>query len=406
VFHGLHGGGLERSMLRLGAGLRARGFAVDVVVGRAQGELLGEVPPGARIVQLDKAPLWRAVAHGLASEPSAWRLLPQLKVKPLKRLFRRLPPLVDYFRSARPDAVFAADPSYNCLSVWAQRLVGLRAPVIVSERCNPSSYAALTGAWGDRRLHAAYRSAYLKADTIVAVSDGVADDLAAYAGIPRQRITTVYNPVVGPDIGARAREAIEHPWFMPGQPPVILGVGRVNPQKDFKTLIRAFAKVRELRSARLVIIGETSERDAAYGAELNELSASLGVAGDVSMPGFADNPYAYMARASVFVLSSIFEGLPGALIQALACGCPAVSTDCPSGPSEILEGGKFGHLVPMGAYGAMADAIMATLDSPVPPEVLRARAQDFTVDRAVDRCLDLMFDGNRAGTTAPIAASA
>ena len=250
VFHGFNGGGLERSMLRLGAGLMARGFAVDVVVGQAQGELLGEVPPGARIVQLDKAPLWRAVAHGLASEPGAWKLLAQLKGKPLKRLFRRLPPLVDYFRSARPDAVFAAEPGYSAIAVWARRLSGLRGRVVVSERIQVSQYAPVRSPWGSPRQRRLLQRAYLKADAIVAVSEGVANDLATYAGIPRDRIRTVYNPVVGPDLIAKAGEPLDHPWFAAGAPPVILGAGRLDPQKDFATLVRAFARVRAGRPAR------------------------------------------------------------------------------------------------------------------------------------------------------------
>ncbi len=391
VFHGFNGGGLERSMLRLGAGLMARGFAVDVVVGRAQGELLGEVPPGARIVQLDKAPLWRVVAHGLASEPGAWKLLAQLKGKPLKRLFRRLPPLVDYFRSARPDAVFAAEPGYSAIAVWARRLSGLRGRVVVSERIQVSQYAPVRSPWGSPRQRRLLQRAYLKADAIVAVSEGVANDLATYAGIPRDRIRTVYNPVVGPDLIAKAGEPLDHPWFAAGEPPVILGAGRLDPQKDFATLVRAFARVRAGRPARLIILGAHGRPGFAYAADLKALPGELGVAPDVAMPGFVDNPYAFMARASVFVLSSTYEGLPGVLIQALACGCPVVSTDCPSGPREILDHGRFGPLVPVGDHAALARAIEQVLDAPPPSASLRARAELFSVERAVDHSLDLLF---------------
>jgi glycosyltransferase involved in cell wall biosynthesis len=391
VFHGLNGGGLERSMLRLGAGLIARGLAVDVVVGQARGELLGEVPPGARLVQLDKARLWRAVAYGLASEPGAWKLLSQLKLKPLKRLFRRLPPLVDYFRRARPDAVFAAEPGYSAIAVWARRRSGLRSRVVVSERIQVSRYAPVRSPWGSPRQRPLLRRAYLEADAIVAVSDGVANDLATYAGIPRERIRTVYNPVVGPDLIARAREPLNHPWFAPGQPPVILGAGRLDPQKDFATLIRAFARVRARRAARLVILGADGPPELGYTADLKAMPGALGVAQDVAMPGFVENPYAFMARASNFVLSSTYEGLPGVLIQALACGCPVVSTDCPSGPREILDHGRFGPLVPVGDDAALARAIEQVLDNPLPSERLRARADLFSVDRAVHNSLDLLF---------------
>jgi glycosyltransferase involved in cell wall biosynthesis len=393
VFHGFAGGGLERSILQLAEGLMERGFAVDIVVGGTTGVLLREVPPNARIVELQKAHPWRAVAYGLLSEASAWRMLALLELRPLKRLFRRLPSLTDYFRNVRPDAIFAADPNYNSLSVYARHLARLRATVVASEHNQPSAQAAFKGPWREHRLHPVLRRAYLKADAIVAVSDGVAADLASFANIPRQRITTIYNPVVGPDLATKACEPLDHPWLAAGEPPVILGVGRLDPQKDFPTLIRAFARVRAQRPARLIVLGaEGHERHSKYIAELKALPARLGIADDVDLPGFRHNPFAFMSRAAVFVLSSIYEGLGNVLIEALACGTPVVSTDCPSGPAEILEGGRFGALVPVGDDAAMAAAIAATLDRPPAAATLRERARMFSVERAVDRYLDLMFE--------------
>jgi glycosyltransferase involved in cell wall biosynthesis len=191
-----------------------------------------------------------------------------------------------------------------------------------------------------------------------------------------------------------AREAVAHAWLAPGAPPVVLGVGSLSARKDFPTLVRAFARLRAARDCRLVILGQAASprKTEEQQAELMALAAGLGVAADVDLPGFVANPFAYMARAGVFVLSSAFEGLPGALIQALACGCPVVSTDCPSGPAEILDGGRFGTMVPVGDDRAMAAAIAATLDRPIAAATLRARAELFSVERAVDRYLDLMFD--------------
>ncbi|MEM7021261.1 MAG: glycosyltransferase [Pseudomonadota bacterium] len=391
VFHGLNHGGIERTMLRLGEGLQRRGCAVDIVVGDASGPLRDDLPAGVNLVQLDKSWIGWSLVYGLRSEPEARRLLLRFDWRRAKRLFRRLPALVDYFCRYRPDGVFAADPGYNALSVWAGGLSGLHPPVVVSERNPPSRAAELNSQWSDRGLHAAFRNAYLRAHAIAAVSDGVAEDLSAYADIPRQRITTTYNPVVDQDISLKVADPVDHPWFAPGQPPMILGVGRIHPQKDFATLIRAFAKVRGQRPARLVIIGATSTKDVGYAEELRELSAHLGIGGDVDLPGFVANPFAYMGRAAVFVLSSLYEGLPGVLIQALACGTPVVSTDCTAGPAEILDGGRFGRLVPIGDDTAMAAAILETLERPAPPEQLRSRAQSYSVDRAVDRCLAVMF---------------
>ena len=198
-----------------------------------------------------------------------------------------------------------------------------------------------------------------------------------------------------------AREQPDHPWLAPGEPPVVLGVGRIEGRKGFAILLRAFALVRAQRPARLVILGKQRARQkpSAAGArheqELAALARELGIAEDVSFPGFKRNPYAYMARAAVFVLASDYEGLPGVLIQAMACGCPVVSADCPTGPREILSHGWYGPLVPVGDHARMAEAIAHMLDSPTPAAELRARAWQFSVDAAVEsisRCSAILFD--------------
>jgi glycosyltransferase involved in cell wall biosynthesis len=210
---------------------------------------------------------------------------------------------------------------------------------------------------------------------------------------------------VSPAMLAKAAEPAPHPWLEPGQPPVVMGLGRLVPQKDFPTLIRAFARVRAERPARLLIVGPGS---AAAQAELRALAAALGCAEDTALPGPTLNPFAYLARAGVFVLSSLHEGLPGVVIQALACGAPVVATDCPSGPREILKGGRFGRLVPMGDAAAIAEAITATLDAPGDRAPRVARAMEFSVDRSVDRYLALLagtgFPTLAAGREAGIAA--
>jgi glycosyltransferase involved in cell wall biosynthesis len=160
---------------------------------------------------------------------------------------------------------------------------------------------------------------------------------------------------------------------------VLVAVGRLHEQKDFQTLLRAFALVRARRSARLIILGEGPERPA-----LEAGVAKLGLTEDVDLPGFVPNPYAFMAGASQFVLSSRYEGLPTVLIEAMACGCPVVSTDCPSGPGEILDNGKYGRLVPVGDAAALAEAMEATLDAPPPAAELKARADLFHIDRVID----------------------
>jgi glycosyltransferase involved in cell wall biosynthesis len=202
--------------------------------------------------------------------------------------------------------------------------------------------------------------------------------------LARDRVQVVYNPVITPAVSAMACQPAEHPWYGLGQPPVILGVGRLTRQKDFPTLIRAFAAVRRQRHARLIILGEGEDR-----AELEALVTELGLGRDVALAGFRDDAVAYMASSAVFVLSSAWEGLPTVLIEALAAGTRVVSTDCPSGPREILQEGRLGALVPVGDAPALARAVIDALNrrgDTVPPGALTP----FTRDAAVDHYLRLI----------------
>jgi glycosyltransferase involved in cell wall biosynthesis len=389
------GGGAEVCMLGTARGLLERGLQVDLVVCRREGPLAARVPAGARVVELE--PSWPLVgrACALAADPGGLAELLRPVLIPLKAPHRLmfLPALARYLRTNRPDALLAAMPTANLMAVWARRLARVPTRIGVSQRNTLSSIIGESAKWRKRFLPTLIRRVYGQADAIIAVSDGAAEDLARCTGIPRERIRTVYNPVVTPELMRKASEPMEHPWFEPGAPPVILGVGALIPQKDFPTLIRAFARLRARRPCRLMILGQdkTPEDTAARHAELHALADALGVADDLELPGFVENPFKYMINASLFVLSSRFEGLPGVLIQALACGCPAVSTDCPHGPAEILDGGRYGKLVPVGDDAALADAMAATLDAPPSASALRARAALFSVDSAVDRYLELLL---------------
>ena len=202
--------------------------------------------------------------------------------------------------------------------------------------------------------------------------------MAGATGIPAGSITTIHNPVVMPDIRTRAVMPAEHPWLSDGGPAVVLAAGRLSREKDFPTLIRGFALLAARRPCRLVILGEGEQR-----AALDQLATSLRVADRVSLPGWVENPFAFMSRASLFVLSSIYEGLPSVLVEAMACGCPCISTDCPAGPAEILEDGRLGPLVPIGDAGALADAMERVLERPPDPRGLRERAEDFSGEASV-----------------------
>lgn len=229
------------------------------------------------------------------------------------------------------------------------------------------------------------RCFYRYSDVVLAVSEGVADDLAQVSGLSRDAIQVVFNPVITSEILSKAKEPIDHPWFEPGNLPVVLGAGRLVEQKDFKTLIRAFEQVSRQHPARLVILGEGEER-----SRLMEIVRERGLEEVVDLPGFVDNPYAYMARSSVFVLSSAWEGLPNTLIQALAVGTPVVSTDCESGPREILQGGRFGSLVPVGDEKALASAVLDTLQKKITTGMGTETWEEFSADKVTETYLSIL----------------
>jgi glycosyltransferase involved in cell wall biosynthesis len=390
VLGSLSGGGVQWSALRAAKEMVQRGYAVDLLVSKLRGDLLDEVPEGVDLVEIERASTLRARVRAMIADPAASLMLLRRGMSP--RL-RSLPSLETYCRTIRPDALLAGSTPLGMIAVWARRLSGIETIVVIFEQSRLASDTVGAGRHRFGVPPALLRHTYLQADAIVSVSNGVGDELSAHARIPRERITTVYNPVTGPHVDAMSACPLEHPWFSEGEPPVIVGVGRVGPAKDFGTLIRAFARVRRDREARLVIVGDDRKegKDAEYRAELAALPEKLGVTEDVDFVGAVANPFPYMRRASVFVLSSAWEGLGNVVIEALACGCPVVSTDCRSGPREILEDGRYGELVPVGDDEAMATAIQRVLRAPPDPDRQRARAQDFTVARAVDGYLELCF---------------
>jgi glycosyltransferase involved in cell wall biosynthesis len=360
-------GAIQQVALNLAVELAGRGHQIDVVAARLDGP-----PPnlgaGVRLLSLDA---------------QATRL-PWLRSKRRRWLPSSTPELARYLRRARPRALVAGGNYANLAALAARWLSGVDLPIVLSEH-NPLSLTCRNP--GRRRifLPTLARRFYPHGDAIIAVSEGVADDLAEFVRLPRERIDAIHNPVVTLALAARAAALLDDPWFHPGEPPVVLGVGRLAVQKDFATLLHAFARVRSRRPTRLVILGEGDLRP-----RLERLAAELGVAADVRLPGFVENPLAYMRRAAVFALSSIYEGLGNVVVEALACGCPVVSTDCPGGPAEILGHGRFGRLVPVGDADAFAKALLAALDEPRESSPLLARARDFSAAVIADRYLDVL----------------
>jgi glycosyltransferase involved in cell wall biosynthesis len=361
-------GAIQRVAINLACELGRRGRRVDLVAARLDGTVPDALPAGVRVVGLD----------ALSTR------VPWVRAKRRRWLPASAPDLASYLRRERPRAVIACGNYANLAALAARRLAGIDLPVVLSEH-NPISLTCRNPRRRRLFLPALVKTFYPRGDAIVAVSEGVADDLAAFVPLPRARIDAIHNPVLTPELAARADAALDDPWLRPGEPPVVLAVGRLAVQKDFATLLRAFARVRAVRPARLLILGEGDRR-----AELERVAGELGVAADVRLPGFVENPLAYMRRAAVFALSSIYEGFGNVVVEALACGCPVVSTDCPGGPAEILGHGRFGRLVRVGDAAALGDALLAAVAAPRDPEALAARARDFSAGAIAERYLDVL----------------
>ncbi len=295
-------------------------------------------------------------------------------------------PLIGYLRREQPAALLAAKDRAGRVAILARALSGVHTRVVVRLGTNLSAALRGEGWWRRWPRYLPMRLIYRWADAVVAVSEGVALDTARITGLPEERIHVVHNPVITPALDRHAAAPCEHPWLRDPDRPVILAAGRLTPQKDFATLIRAFALVRAQRPCRLIILGEGRLR-----RPLEGLVGELGLGEDVDLPGFEPNPYPLMAAADLFVLSSAWEGSPNVLTEALALGTPVVATDCRSGPREILADGSIGPLVPVGDAPALSKAILRTLDHPPLPETLRNAAAEYGADASATRYLEILF---------------
>jgi glycosyltransferase involved in cell wall biosynthesis len=356
----LYNGGIERSFINLMKNLVSKGIRVDLVLDYYEySPFIEVIPPAVRLVLLD------------ARQP-----------------LRRIPKLMDYLRREQPTAIIAANDFSNQVAILAQRLTQVPTQVLITihtnlstEMKNASGLKQRIRAW---LIPLSVRLLYPLAHRIVPVSKGVGSDLAQFSGIAAERIDPVYNPVITLELLTKATLPVEHPWLQDDQVPVIIGIGRLTAQKDFKMLIQAFARVRKARPARLIILGDGPLR-----AELMAQVAALGLQADVDLPGFVTNPYAYLAKSAVFALSSAWEGLGLVVIEALAVGVPVVSTSCPSGPAEILDGGRYGELVPVRDSAAMAAGLLRVLAGQE-KTVSKAWLKQFTADYSMNRYLELL----------------
>lgn len=388
------GNGVERVALNLAPELERYGHRVDLLLISAKGSFLPDIPATLRVFTLGTR-IWRSRRRELRRIPAPVRVAhlgprwsPQwiswLRVHAVLRRQRNRDFLTqgtshaalsvaEYIRRERPDVLVPMRKKSEMVTVFGKRIAGEGQKV----RIVISVHGFMGHALSERQRRD-MEAVFSDADAVTTVSKGITDNLVRQMSVPREKITVVHNPVVTPAMQRLAAQTPDHPWLQPGCPPVVLAVGRLHRVKDFPTLLRAFARLGNDDELRLVILGEGAER-----AALENLAAELGIAERVSLPGWKRNPFALMRRARLFVVSSEAESLCNVLIEAMACGCPVISTDGPyvNGPQEILENGKWGGLVPVSDDGALAAAMEKALQTAPDREALRRRAGYFSAER-------------------------
>ena len=304
-----------------------------------------------------------------------------IEIGTTNRIFA-LPKLVRYLITQKPDVLISDRLRLNFLALDAKRIAMAKTKICMSVHVPLSLRLARLSPSKRKKMDKRLRSYIPRNYSIIAVSHGVAHDLKTNLGFPADKIKVVYNPAVTKGIFEMAKEEVDHPWFKDHSLPILLSAGRFYPQKDYPTLIAAFKKVLSNTKCRLMILGDGELKQ-----DIENLIKKEGLEEWVCLPGFQKNPYKYMARADLFVLSSKWEGLPNVLLETMALGTPIVSTDCPYGPKEILKNGELGPLVPVGDVEGLAHAIVKALNNPTPSEILKSAASRFTVENSAKNYL-------------------
>lgn len=352
-------GGVEKMMNHLLQGFVDAGVKVDLLLLKARGGHVEQIPAEVNVIRL------RAWTSMLA-----------------------LPAVTRYLRRERPDALLGAKDRAGRVALRARRLARVSTRVVLRMGMHLSGSLADKTALQRMLRHLPVRRLYPQADAIIAVARPVAEDLARIGNIPMGRFRVIPNPVISPSLHPDAAQPANHPWLdsaEAGRPPVLVAAGRLRPQKDFDTLLRAFARVHAQRACRLIILGEGPER-----ARLQTLAVKLEIADAVDLAGFRPNPYPFMRAARLFVLSSRFEGAPNVLVEAMALGTPVVATDCPSGPRELLEDGRLGPLVPVGNPAALAEGIVTALDTAIDRAQLQESVSQYTIEKSARAYLETL----------------
>jgi glycosyltransferase involved in cell wall biosynthesis len=355
VIYSLAGAGAERVSVNLAHEFVAAGHAVDFVLARGEGELMDEVPAAAHV----------HVAR--AGGAKGWRSA-----------------IRDYVNARSPDVLLAMMEGAGVLCIQAVRG---DVPVFVVSHIHFSRHCRHAPRWKERWLMPLAARWYLpRAAGVIGVSRGVTEDIRRAAGLKRERVHTIYNPILTEAFYKKSAVPADHPWFVHHCDWLtVVTVGRLTEQKDHDTLLRAIAQANRMRPVRLLVLGQGERL-----AELQALADELGIADIVAFAGFDANPYRYVAAADVFALSSRWEGFGNVLVEAFACGRSVVSTDCPSGPREILDGGRYGELVPVGDSEGLARAIARAAERKPDPDELRRHLTQFESEPVARRYLTLM----------------
>lgn len=365
-------GGLDRVVVRLTKGFVERGHDVDLLTVSKSGRVYGELDPGVKVIHLRGAFRLPAVPRVMSTD--SWVSL--LSIPALALYLRRRRPAVLLAASALNAAVMA-----NGLSRTGTKTV-LRVSLHQSASTEHDRHVSA------RLVPSLRRRVFKRADAIVTNSEVNTSNLIDEFDLSHEKAVTINNPSADPGIIEKAKMDVDHPWLSQHDEPVAVAVGRLAPVKDVGTMLRAFALVRQQAPCRLLVLGDGVERQ-----RLEALADELQVRDSVDFIGFVDNPWAYMARADLFVTSSVVEGSPNSLIEVVFLGVPAVATDCPSGPSEILNGGEFGRLVEVGDHEAFATAWLEVLSDPEKAKATAASAQDhiskYRFDTVVDQYIEL-----------------
>ncbi|WP_404840863.1 glycosyltransferase [Alkalilimnicola ehrlichii] len=349
--------GVDRILRNLVPEFTKRGVLTDILKVEGHGPHFDQLPDGARLVEL-------------GSRHSGTSLIP----------------LIKYLRKHRPNALLSDKERVNRTALWACRLAKVNTHHVVRFGTTMSINLARKSRWEQRMQTFSLRRFYKRAKAIIVPSHGVKHDLVEHFSLSPDNIHVIHNPVLTADFFQRAQESIHWPWDNDDKTiPVIIGVGDQSPRKDFATLMRSFALLRQQRPCRLLLVGDGEEH-----AYLKSLAVELRVNDDVAFTGFVANPYPFIKKANVLALTSKHEGMGIVLAEALALGVQVVSTDSPSGPREVLQNGRAGFLAPVADVGGIATSLTTALDKPIDPEILYTAASRYSAEHSAEHYLRVL----------------